>query len=94
MASQVLAPRSGNKGPDNRDEGHYAAFLVRHGLPPVRVELGASEAIDRAIRAWLGAMERGGDREPMGRQLVRAVWEPVAPFAKGAKTILVSPDGA
>jgi CHAT domain-containing protein/tetratricopeptide (TPR) repeat protein len=94
VATQSLAPGSSKKGAGDRAEGHYVAFVVRRGFPPVRVELGRSDTIDREIQAWLGLIDRGGDLEPTGRQLARAVWEPLAPFAQDATTILVSPDGA
>ena len=94
VASGGVARKSANPVADNRDEGHYAAFVVRRGSPLVRVELGRSDSVNREIREWLGAMERGGDHESMGRQLVRTAWEPLAPLAQGATTILVSPDGA
>src|SRR5262249_26280816 len=93
-AGRDPAPAAGAKRAGDRAEGRYVAFVVRRGSPPVRVELGRSEAIDRAIQAWLGGIDRGGDHGPTGRQLVRAVWEPVAPSAHDATTILVSPDGA
>jgi CHAT domain-containing protein/tetratricopeptide (TPR) repeat protein len=92
--SQGVVAASGSKEANDRDEGHYAAFVVRRGSPPVRVELGPSEPIDRGIRAWLAAIDRGSGDEPTGRQLARAVWGPLASFATDATTVLVSPDGA
>jgi CHAT domain-containing protein/tetratricopeptide (TPR) repeat protein len=93
-ASRPRAPESGNAGAGDRAEGHYVAFVVRRGAPPVRVELGRSDPIDRQIQAWLAVIDRGGNPEPTGRRLARLVWEPVVRFAQDAKTVLVSPDGA
>ena len=93
-ASQGVVAEPGGEEANDRAEGHYAAFVVRRGSPPVRVELGPSDAIDRAIRAWLAAIERRGGDGPTARQLARAVWEPLASFTTDAGTVLVSPDGA
>lgn len=90
VAKPGPAPESGNKEAD----GRYAAFIVRRGSPPVRVELGSSGPIDREIQEWLGAIDRREDHEPSGRRLAKAIWEPVAPLVRDASTVLVSPDGA
>jgi CHAT domain-containing protein/tetratricopeptide (TPR) repeat protein len=93
-ASQGVVAASGSKQANDRAEGHYAAFVVRRGSPPIRVELGPSDPIDRGIRAWLAAIDRDGGDEPTGRQLARAVWFPLASSATDATKVLVSPDGA
>jgi CHAT domain-containing protein/tetratricopeptide (TPR) repeat protein len=55
----------------------YAAFVVRPGRPVVRVELGPSRPINRAVVAWREALARGGDGKEAQTQR-RLVWEPLA----------------
>jgi len=68
-----------------------AAFVVRRGVPPVRLDLGEAAPVVTAAEAWrahLLAKRAGG-----GEALHALVWAPLARHLAGAKVVLVSPDG-
>jgi CHAT domain-containing protein/tetratricopeptide (TPR) repeat protein len=72
----------------------YAAFVVRHGAQPRRVELGPASEIEEALAAWRARLQReGGDPEEAGRRVAGLVWRPLEPVLEGAHTVLVAPEG-
>jgi CHAT domain-containing protein/Flp pilus assembly protein TadD len=74
---------------------HYAAFVIRPGAEVARVELGPAAAIDNAVAAWRERVKNvGRDENTTGRAVRQLVWEPIEPHVKGAKVVLVAPDGA
>jgi CHAT domain-containing protein/tetratricopeptide (TPR) repeat protein len=83
------------KGPWQR-ERRLAAFVVRRDAVVQRA-LGPAQPIADAVGQWRLTLKRlaptEGDADP-ATKLRRLVWEPLAPHLRGAKTVLVSPDGA
>ena len=73
-------------------EDRYAAFVIRSGSPPRRVELGPAEPIDQAVAAWRAAVQ--ASRLPDTVELIQRVWRPLEPLLDGRDTVLVAPDGA
>ena len=84
-------------------EQRFAAFVLRHGLPVQRINLGPAADIERAIAEWRVAV--GADAVPPGAlakkeenscaaELRRLLWVPLARALEGCSAILVSPDGA
>jgi tetratricopeptide (TPR) repeat protein len=76
-------------------EQRLAAFVVRRDRPVERVELGPIEPIAAAVDAWrksFGTTETGKSANPR-TELRRLVWAPLEVQVKGAKVVLVSPDG-
>src|SRR5262249_1725055 len=76
-----------------RFEPRLAAFLLRRGREPALVDLGPEAPIARAVAAWrlAAAGERSPDQE--GRDLARLIWQPLAQHLKGARAVLIAPDG-
>jgi CHAT domain-containing protein len=90
-----------------RATGRYAAFVLRRGAGPVRVELGEDSALDPAVKLWRQALlgwsaalpegqrrdlERQADEH--GAALRRRVWEPLARhLPDGVRTVYLVPDG-
>jgi CHAT domain-containing protein len=78
-------------------ERRLAAFIVRPGRDVTCLDLGPGEPIARAIAQWRQATA-GTKPDPAGAtkvatELRRRLWEPFLPYLKGARTILLSPDG-
>jgi CHAT domain-containing protein len=89
-----LSPPQDGKGKLNRDR-RVAAFVVRPGQPVVRLDLGSAQPIAAAIDEWrkhFGLGQSAAERDP-AVTLRRLVWEPLTPYLKGAKIVLLSPDG-
>jgi CHAT domain-containing protein len=77
-------------------ERRLAAFVVRPNQPVVRLDLGPAQPIAAAIAAWrqhFGPSPMAPERDP-AVTLRRLVWEPLTPHLQGARTVLLSPDGA
>ena len=77
-------------------ERRLVAFVVRRDKPIERIELGSTAAIAGFIDAWrrnFGAHGTESAADP-GRELRRLVWDRIEPKLGGAKTVLISPDGA
>jgi tetratricopeptide (TPR) repeat protein/CHAT domain-containing protein len=76
-------------------EGRLAAFVVR-GDALVRVDLGRVQPIKAAVDAWRLALQRRfrtrGD-DDLGAAVRRLVWQPLEEHLRGAKVVLISPDG-
>jgi CHAT domain-containing protein/Tfp pilus assembly protein PilF len=77
------------------DETRYVAFIVRGDRPVRRVDLGASTQIDDAIescraKSLFAADPSAGEQL---EQLSKLIWEPLAPYLRGCRTVLYSPDG-
>lgn len=79
-------------------ERQYVAFVVRHAekqeAQVTMIPLGPAEQITAAVDAWRKSF--GVDRAAVyaGAVLRAGVWQPVVKSITGAKTILVSTDGA
>ncbi len=78
---------------DARYVPSFAAFILRRGAAPVRVDLGPAAPVEKAVAAWRAGLVRGGGGAE-GAVLRRLVWAPLEEHLKGAGPVLVSPDGA
>jgi tetratricopeptide (TPR) repeat protein len=90
-----FSPPAAGKGPWQR-ERRLAAFVVRPDSV-VQRDLGPAQPIADAVGQWRLTLKRRapaeGDADP-ATKLWRLVWEPLEPHLRGAKIVLVSPDGA
>lgn len=66
-----------------------AAFVVRPQRPVERFDLGPAGPIQEAVQKWRQTYSLDD-----AATLANLVWKPLDPSIQGAKTILVSPDGA
>ena len=73
-------------------ELRLVAVVVRRDGPIVRVDLGPAACVTEAVRAWLASKKVPSPAA--GADLSRLVWQPLRPHLKGARTVLISPDGA
>ncbi|HEV3416799.1 MAG TPA: CHAT domain-containing tetratricopeptide repeat protein, partial [Pirellulales bacterium] len=77
------------KGQKTRWQRQLTAFVVRPDRPVERIELGPAAPIADAVDRW----RKTYSAEPAA-ELRRLVWTPLEKGLEGAKTALVSPDGA
>ncbi|MBY0231493.1 MAG: CHAT domain-containing protein [Gemmataceae bacterium] len=70
-----------------------AAFVHRKGGRPVRVDLGSTAPIAKAVDRWRAALHGRLPEASLGAKLKALVWTPLEKRLAGAKTVLVSPDG-
>ena len=78
---------------------HVLASILRNGRPVEFVNLGPETAINEAVNQWRTVfLSRDPDDaarvEPAGRKLRQRIWEPLLPYLKDAKTVILCPDGA
>jgi CHAT domain-containing protein len=93
--------------PSNRSNPSYVAF-VASGSPPrtALVRLGEASVIDGLVsrlRGGVDDMTLAADRSPgrseavyriQGRELRRAIWDPLQPYLEGAARVHIVPDGS
>jgi CHAT domain-containing protein len=81
----------GRKG--ERRTASYVAFVLRHGQPVRRVELGEARPIEEALLTWLRAI--AGRREtPAAGKLRQLLWDRLAEELPGeTETVWLAPDG-
>jgi len=78
------------------EERRLAAFVVRPDSIK-QLDLGPVKPIADAIDRWRGRVQLGRaakDQPDPGAELRRRIWAPLVGHMQGAKTVLVSPDGA
>ncbi len=77
---------------DPERQPRLAAFIVRRGADPVRIDLGPAAPIAADVAAW---RREAAAMRPLtkGSALRSAVWEPLLKYLGGADTVLISPDG-
>jgi tetratricopeptide (TPR) repeat protein len=85
-----LDPARGAKG--EKPERRLAAWVVRRDAATVRIDLGPVKPIKEAAAAWRKGMASDGERDA-ARRLRLLAWAPVERHVKGAKHLLISPDG-
>jgi len=82
--------RSGNKS-----QRRFLAFVVRRDAL-VPVDLGPIQPIRQALNLWRLALQRRfrtqGD-DDLGAAVRRLIWQPLEEHLRGARVVLVSPDG-
>ena len=75
-------------------EDRYCAFVVRAGSTPMRVDLGAADLIDDALASWRARLARRDDEsDALGAEIRQLVWGPLEATLRGARVVLVAPDG-
>lgn len=74
----------------------YAAYVVRRTSPPIGVDLGDAETIDKAVDALRGALgdPTRSDVRRLSRALDDAVMRPLRGLVGDSTHLLISPDGA
>lgn len=72
------------------------AFIMRKGQPLVGYDFGPVAPIAAAIDRWRSCygVWTGSAEDDPARQLHETMWQPIAAHCRGAKIVLVSPDGA
>ena len=70
------------------------AFVVHKNQPVQMIDLGPVAPLGEAIDTWRVSFGMSPEAKEAGRTLREKLWEPLLPALEGAKTILVSPDGA
>lgn len=77
-------------------ERHLAAFVLRRHGPLAQFDLGPIAPIADAVEAWRTGFGRSapGNKNAPGAVLRRLLWDRLAGSIEGARTVLVSPDGA
>lgn len=83
-------PPANGQGPW-RMERRLTAFVVCADKPIVRVDLGPAAPIAAAVEDWRLTL---GLRTDAASGLRSLVWKPLEQHLNGAKTVLISPDGA
>jgi CHAT domain-containing protein/Flp pilus assembly protein TadD len=89
------------RGPANqggRVAERYAAFVLAHGKPAARVELGEAAPLEKAWSAWHEAIVKEAPAEAERRAaaaLARLLWDPLAKhLPTGTRVLYLCPDGA
>ncbi|MGH9866669.1 MAG: tetratricopeptide repeat protein [Candidatus Polarisedimenticolia bacterium] len=87
----------------DRKPVHDVALVVRPDGAAAWEDLGPAEQTDRLVMSWRAELSDGFERredpaaadrlERAGRDLRRAVWDPIARHLAGARLILIAPDG-
>ena len=81
----------------------YAAFVLEHSKDPVVTPLGLVSDLDAKVARWLNDIAQDAARPPgargalspaSGATLRRAIWDPLAPYVKGAMRVFIVPEGA
>jgi CHAT domain-containing protein len=79
-------------------EKRVAAFIIRPAKPIVRIDLGSAQRITRLIEEWRRHFTPGlrvpGAGNAIASELRKLLWPPLESHLKGARTVLISPDGA
>lgn len=79
-------------------EFKLVAFVVRRDGQPECIRLGPAAAIDEAVSAWRQELLQspGAGHEALDKaadEVARLVWQPIELLLKGARTLLIAPDG-
>ena len=83
--------KSGSKAMSER---RLAAFVVAPDRPVEMVSLRAMQPIDEAIETWRVTFGMSADGAGAARRLRERLWAPLEEKLRGAKIVLISPDGA
>jgi len=82
-----------SKGGKKRSLWRLAAFVVRPKRPIVLIDLGDYQYLGKAVQRWRGGFGLTSDSRSAGVLLRKQIWDPLEPHIKGAKIVLVSPNG-
>jgi CHAT domain-containing protein len=80
-----------------KTEGRLLAFVLARGREPVCVQLGPTEPIEQAVRAWrlpVQSATPGRLDDKAAAALLGGVWRPLQKRLGGATAVLLAPDGA
>lgn len=83
-----------NKKSKWNNQDRLTAFVLKPGAAIVRLELGPMASIEKAIDQWRDSYKKQPGENHSGMELRRRLWLPLEKHVVGAKTILISPDGA
>ena len=83
----------GRKSLKEPNEARIAAFIARPDGTETRVELGASQPIQAAIRSWRESYGRASAETDPAQFLRERLWLPLAKELDGIETVLIAPDG-
>jgi CHAT domain-containing protein len=81
------------KGGKEQSQRRLAAFVVRPKCPIVLIDLGYYQDLGKAVQRWRSGLGLTRDSRSAGVLLRKQIWDPLEPHIKGAKIVLVSPDG-
>lgn len=79
-----------------QSEMHLAAFVVRSGTSPVRIELGPAKPIINLLEQWRRTYVRSTvprDTAGTANALRNLLWVPLIPELNGIETVAIVPDG-
>jgi tetratricopeptide (TPR) repeat protein/CHAT domain-containing protein len=83
---------------NSSQNGNGQTAGTQQTAPVAMIDLGPVDPIDDAVQKWretYGSPIRGIDPvDQPAAKLRRLVWEPLVPYLKNAKTVLISPDGS
>jgi len=76
---------------------HFLASILRKGQPVQFVNLGPEADINDAVDRWRTVFLSKNPKDapkiiPAGRKLRQLVWEPLLPYLKQARTVIICPD--
>jgi CHAT domain-containing protein/tetratricopeptide (TPR) repeat protein len=74
---------------------HYGAFVLKRDGPPVMLDVGDAESIERALQELLAGLNDPGTTytDRLARNLDRLLMQPLRRHLEGADHLLLSPDG-
>ncbi len=70
------------------------AFVVSHDHPPEMISLGAVQPLSEAIDSWRMTFGMSPQGTAAGNLLREKIWQPIEAKLRGARIVLLSPDGA
>ena len=86
--------------PDPNKKGKWisadrlTAFVLKPGVTIERLDLGPMAPIEKAIDQWRASYKKQPGKDHPGIELRRLLWLPLEKHVAGAKTVIISPDGA
>src|SRR5439155_13783714 len=81
-------------GKDGRPAPRYAAFVLRPGQAPARVELGEAGPIEEAWVAWRRAITAGRPDRDAAEKFGRLAWAPLRKqLGDGVRMVYLAPEG-
>ncbi|MGH9819818.1 MAG: CHAT domain-containing tetratricopeptide repeat protein, partial [Pyrinomonadaceae bacterium] len=91
-ASDKVTGRFAN---DPKAKIHYAAFVIRPGVPAKGIDIGVAEDIDKVLDDYRGALRdpKRTDFKQLARTADEKVMQPLRSLLGGASHLLISPEG-
>jgi CHAT domain-containing protein len=93
-----LVYRQSQLDPDKKgkwiSQDRLTAFILKPGAAIARLDLGPMAPIDKAITQWRESYKKQPGKDHPGIELRRLLWLPLEKHLAGAKSVIISPDGA